>query len=85
MQITVNVPEQYLVDRSPAELGQRIKLLAALLMFRSGEMSAGGAAEFADADRFTFAAECQRYSIPMIDYPPEDLGGELAGLRRHVS
>jgi predicted HTH domain antitoxin len=85
MQITMNIPEQYLVDRNPAELGQRIKLLAALLMFRSGEMSAGGAAEFADVDRFTFAAECQRYGIPMVDYPPEDLESEVEGLRRHVS
>jgi predicted HTH domain antitoxin len=85
MQITLNVPEQYLVDRSPAELGQRIKLLAALLMFQSGEMSAGGAAEFADVDRFTFAAECQRHGIPVIDYPPEELERELDGLRRHVS
>ena len=85
MQITLNVPEQYLVDRSPAELGQRIKLLAALLMFQSGEMSAGGAAEFADVDRFTFAAECQRHGIPVSDYPPEDLEREIDGLRRHAS
>lgn len=85
MQITVDVPEQYPGDRSPTELGQRIKLLAALLMFRSGEMSAGGAAEFADVDRFTFAAECQRHEIPMADYPREELEGEVEGLRRHVS
>ena len=85
MQITLNVPEQYLVDRSPAELGHRIKLLAALLMFQSGEMSAGGAAEFADVDRFTFAAECQRHGIPVIDYPAEDLENEIEGLSRHAS
>jgi predicted HTH domain antitoxin len=54
-------------------------------MFRSGEMSAGGAAEFADVDRFTFAAECQRHGIPVIDYPPEDLESEVEGFRRHAS
>lgn len=29
MEITVEVPEQYLIDSSPAELGRRIKLYAA--------------------------------------------------------
>lgn len=81
MQITLNVPEQYLLDQSPAELGRRIKLYAALLMFQGGELSAGAAAEFAEVDRFTFTAECQRHGIPVVDYPPEDLRAELDSLR----
>lgn len=85
MQITVNVPEQYLVDNSPAEVGRRLKLYAALLMFQSGELSAGAAAELAEVDRFTFAVECQRRGIAMVDYPAEDLRAELESLRRHAS
>ncbi len=85
MQITLEVPEQYLLDSSPAELGRRIKLYAALLMFHSGEMSAGAAAEFAGVDRLTFAAECQRHGIPVIDYPAEDLRAEVESLRRRAS
>ena len=85
MQITLDVPEQYLLDSSPAELGRRIQLYAALLMFHSGEMSAGAAAEFAGVDRLSFAAECQRHGIPVIDYPAEDLRGEVESLRRRAS
>ncbi|HEX8671677.1 MAG TPA: UPF0175 family protein [Longimicrobium sp.] len=81
MQITLDVPEQYFLDSTPAELGRRIKLYAALLMFHAGEMSAGAAAEFAEVDRLTFAAACQRHGIPLIDYPAEDLRDELSSLR----
>jgi len=82
MQITLNIPEQYLEDESPAELGRRIKLYAALRMFQSGEISGGAAAELAGVDRFTFAAACQKHGIPAVDYPAEELQAELNALRR---
>jgi predicted HTH domain antitoxin len=50
-------------------------------MFRSGEISAGAAAELAEVDRFTFALECQKREIPLVTYPAEDLSGELAGFQ----
>ncbi len=77
MDITVSVPEQYLIDESPGELAKRITLYAAILMFRSGELSAGAACEFAGVDRLTFALECQRRGIALIDYPAEDLRAEF--------
>ncbi len=81
MQITLNVPEQFLIDTEPVELARRIQLYAAVLMFQSGELSAGAAAEFAGTDRFTFLAECQRRGIPTVNYPAEELAEELAALR----
>lgn len=77
----MQVPDRYLLNQDAAELGQRIKLSAALFMFRSGELSAGAAAELAEVDRFTFAAECNRHGIPVVDYPSEDLETEMAALR----
>lgn len=82
MQIILNIPEQYLVDENPAELGQRIKLYAALRMFQSTELSAGAAAELAGVDRFTFAAACQKHGIPAANYPAEELQAEVNALRR---
>jgi predicted HTH domain antitoxin len=82
MQITLSVPEQYLLAESASELGKRVALSAALLMGRSGEVSAGAAAEFAGIDRFTFALECQRHQIPVVDYDPTDLRAEFDALRR---
>jgi predicted HTH domain antitoxin len=81
MKITLNVPEQYLLAEDPSDFGQRVVLYAALLMFRSGELSAGAAAEFADVDRMTFAAECARHGIAVIDYDPDDLRAEVDSLR----
>jgi predicted HTH domain antitoxin len=83
MQLTLDVPEQYLLDSSPAALGRRIQLYAALLMFQTGEVSAGAGAEFAGVDRLTFAAECQRLGIPLIDYPADELRGELRSFGGH--
>jgi predicted HTH domain antitoxin len=84
MEIMLEVPDQYLVDQSPTELARRIKLYAALLMFQSEELSAGAAAELAEVDRFTFAVECQKHGIPLVDYSAEDLGAELASLRNRA-
>ena len=83
MQITLDIPDQYLVDQSPIEFGKRIKLLyAALVMFQSGSISAGAAYEFAGVDRFTFIAECQKRNIPLVDFAPEELDAELEDLRK---
>jgi predicted HTH domain antitoxin len=81
MEITLELPDQYLVDREPKEVARHIKLYAALLMFQSEELSAGAAAELAEVDRFTFAAECHKHGIPLVDYTVEDLRAEVAGLR----
>jgi predicted HTH domain antitoxin len=81
MELTLKVPDQYLVNQSPDELGKHIKLYAALLMFQSEELSAGAAAELAEVDRITFAAECRKHGIPLVNYPAEDLRAELVALR----
>ena len=84
MQITVDIPEQYLLDQTPSELARRLALSMALLMFRAGEISAGAACELAGIDRLAFAAACEKYGIPLISYPPEDLAAELESLRMRV-
>jgi predicted HTH domain antitoxin len=81
MVITLEVPDQFLLDHPPAELARRIKLYAAVLMFQAGELSAGAAAELAETDRFTFAEECSRHGVPLVSYPAEDLRMELAGVQ----
>jgi predicted HTH domain antitoxin len=81
MEITLTIPDQYKVNYDPVDLGKRLKLYAALLMFKSGEISAGAAAELAEIDRFTFAAECQKWGIPLVHYSADDLESELSALR----
>jgi Uncharacterized small protein len=81
MQITLDIPDQYLIDQSPEEFGKHIKLYAALMMFQEGSLSAGAASECAGVDRFTFITECQQHNIPLVDSAPEALDGELKDLR----
>lgn len=82
MQITLDIPDQYLIDQSPIEFGKRIKLYAAPVMFQSSSMSVGAASEFAGVDRFTFTAECHKRNIPLVDFAPEELDAELKDLRK---
>jgi predicted HTH domain antitoxin len=82
MEITLTIPERYLLDYSPSEMEKRIKLYAALLMFQTGEFSAGAAAEFAEVDRYCFMEECRKRGIPVVNYPAEDLRAEVESLRR---
>jgi len=82
MQITLDIPDQHLIDQSPDEFGKRIKLYAALIMFQEGSLSAGAASEFAGIDRFTFITKCQQHNIPLVDFAPEELDAELEDLRR---
>lgn len=77
MQITLDVPSRYLVDTEAGKLGERLKLYAAILMFQAGELSAGAACELAGVDRFTFAAECKRHGVALVDYPEGELEEEL--------
>jgi predicted HTH domain antitoxin len=81
MQITVNVPEQYLIDTSPGKFGERMKLSTAVLMFQSGEISAGAASELAGVDRFAFAAECARHGIAVVSYESGELEEEVSRVR----
>jgi predicted HTH domain antitoxin len=81
MQVTLDVPERFSVDYTLPELAKQIKLYAAFAMFRAGKLSAGGACEFADIDRYTFMEECFKQKIPVIDYEPGELEAELNNLR----
>lgn len=82
MQITVDVPEQFMVDSDPDEFGQRMKLSTALLMFQDGKISAGAACEPAGVNRWAFADECARHNIPLVDYEPGELEEEVRLLGR---
>jgi len=80
MQIIVTVPDQYALDFSANELARRLKLSAALLMFRAGQFSAGAACEFAGVDRYAFLETCRQHRIDVVDYDPGELETDFAAL-----
>ena len=86
MQITLDLPEQFSLEASPKEWGQRLKLYAAITMYQSGKLSAVAACELANVDRFTFINECAKLNISMIDYEEGELSGEIRNISEsHVA
>lgn len=81
MQITMDIPEHFGIDKTPLEIVGILKLYAALALFQAGKLSAGAAAELAGVDRYTFMAECKKQNIATINYSPDDLEAELADFR----
>jgi len=77
MEVVLNVPERYMVGMSPEQLGRQLKLYAALLMYRAGELSAGGACELGSVDRYTFLEECKRLGIETLHGTADQLGSDL--------
>ncbi|MBK1643212.1 hypothetical protein CKO25_00785 [Thiocapsa imhoffii] len=81
MQVILDIPDRYLLDTTTDELAARFKLYTALLMFQIGQLSAGGACEFAEVDRYTFLAACRRHRIDVIDYDEDELDADLEHLK----
>lgn len=80
MQLTLDIPEQFALEQSLPEIGNTLKLYAAIALFQAGKLSAGAATELADISRYDFMAVCKKQGIPTVNYSPEDLNAELAGL-----
>ena len=59
MQLTIEIPDQYLQGQNQAQTAQQIKLYAALLMFQSGQLSRGAACELAGIDIYEFFSACK--------------------------
>lgn len=81
MEIHLDVPDRFLLNESETELAGRFKLSTALLMFQSGQISAGAACEFAKIDRYTFWAACKRHKIDVMSYEPTEIEEDLMRLQ----
>lgn len=77
MQLTIKVPDAYFVSQQPEDINKQIKLYTALMMYYSGQISAGGACEIAEIDRYKFIDECRKYKIPVLNYDISEIGNEV--------
>ncbi|MGC9395055.1 MAG: UPF0175 family protein [Anaerolineae bacterium] len=67
-----------MLNRTTEELARDIQLYAALMLFRSGKLSSGAAAEMAGVPRVMFLDLCAEYKIPVTNITGADLRRELA-------
>ncbi|MEI7997797.1 MAG: UPF0175 family protein [Methylococcaceae bacterium] len=85
MQLTLEIPDQYIQGQNKSQIAQQIKLYAALLMFQSGQLSRGAACEFADVDIYDFFLACKQHQISAINTPVESIEADLSRFQhRHT-
>ncbi len=78
MQLTLEIPDQYLQDRDQNQLAQQIKLYAAMLMFQSCQLSRRDASEFAGVDILDFFQACKQYNIIVTNTSAESIKASIA-------
>lgn len=67
MQLTLEIPDQYLQGHNQNQTAQQIKLYAALLMFQSGQLSRGAACELAGVNIYDFFTACKQHNISVVN------------------
>ncbi len=87
MQLTLEVPEKFLVNQSPKELVLLLKLNTAIDLYKNGRLSAGAAAEFiGEIDRYAFLYECKKKGVEPQTYENvEELQSEIDMLAEELS
>ena len=77
MQISFPLPERQFVTEPVDDVTEKVRLYAALGMYRSGELSIGAACELAGVDRYVFLDFCKRENVPLRTQTPEELENDL--------
>ncbi len=86
MQLTLEIPNKYLVNQTPEELTRLLKLNTAIDLYKNGRLSAGAAAEFVgDLGRYQFLYECQKRGVEPQTYESvEELQEEIEMLAQEL-
>ena len=77
MQLTLEIPDQYIQGQDQNQLAQKIKLYAAMLMFQSGQLSRRDASAFAGVDIFDFFQACKQYHIIVTNTSAESIEADV--------
>ena len=86
MELTVDIPRKYVLNTSPEELKQLLKLNTAVDMYKNGQLSSGAAVEFVGGiDRYVFLYECRKRGVESQTYENrEELEDEVAMLDKKL-
>jgi predicted HTH domain antitoxin len=79
-QIMLDIPEDSLLALrvSAAEMGEELKMAAAIKLFELGRLSAGAAAELAGVPKPLFLVRLADYGVATFRHSEEDLRRDLA-------
>jgi|GEM_PF-480977 predicted HTH domain antitoxin len=69
MELTVDIPDKYVILQSPEKIIRLMKLNTAIDLYQNAELSVGAATEFVgDIDRFEFLYECNKRGVEPQTY-----------------
>lgn len=77
MQICFPLPERQFVAEPVEDVTEKVRLYAALGMYRAGELSIGAACELAGVDRYVFLEFCKREQVPLRTQTPDELEKDI--------
>ena len=79
LKIVVDVPSHFLdtAHSAPEDFALEAKLAMAAKLFEMKRLSSGMAASLIGMDRLTFLAQLQRFGVPVIDLPADELAEDL--------
>jgi predicted HTH domain antitoxin len=80
IELTMQVPEDvlYTLNETKKEFTRKMKLYAAMELYRLQKLSMGKAAELAGINKVDFLFELGRCDNPVINYDEDDFGEEIA-------
>lgn len=81
MEITIPIPGKQFIAEPRERVARKIRMYAALGMYRSGELSIGAACELAGVDRYTFLDFCKQEGVVPLTQSVEELEAEYKYLK----
>ncbi len=82
MQISFLLPENQFVADSQELVTKKIRLFAALGLYKASELSIGAASELAGVDRYEFLDFCKQEGVTLLTQTPDQLESEFKKMLR---
>ena len=80
MQITFNLPNDFVAFQSMAEIEHDVRLSYALWLFKNAKVTLSKVAELAELNIYEFISACKKNDVAVIDMSKEELLDDLAGM-----
>ena len=80
MQISIELPSDFVMLQAKQQVQHEIRLSYALFLYKAGRVTIAKASELAGMDLYDFMKSCKKNQIPVIDITRDELLEELAGM-----
>mgnify|MGYP001580639818 CR=1 FL=1 len=82
MQITITFSEKPFLTEPKEGIARKVRLYAAMGMYRAGELSIGAACELAGVDRYTFIEFCKSQGVTLQTQSSDELASDFSRLAK---